>query len=167
MIQIAIQDANILIDLVKTGLFDYCLALDYQFTTTDIVLDELYDEQIALIQPHILSGKFTIIEISEEELVEIQLMSLENTKLSEQDWSAYYYAQKKTAILLTGDKRLRTIAESDGLTVCGIFWVLDQLVDTGILTKSDACNFLNDLLTNNKRLPKGEFEKRKKDWSFT
>ena len=38
---IAIQDANILIDLVITGLFDHCLSLEYQFTTTDIILNEL------------------------------------------------------------------------------------------------------------------------------
>jgi hypothetical protein len=125
MIQIAVQDANILIDLVKTGLFDQCLALDYQFTTTNIILDELYAEQIELIQPHIISGKFTIIEITEEELIAIQLMSLENTKLSEQYWPAFYYPQKKAAILLTGDKRLRAIAETNELTVCGIFCVLD------------------------------------------
>ena len=59
---IAIQDANILIDLVNTGLFDHCLSLQYQFTSTNILLDELHDEQVALIQPHINSGKFYIIE---------------------------------------------------------------------------------------------------------
>lgn len=45
MKRIAIQDANILIDLVKTGLFDHCMALQYQFTTTNIILDELHDNQ--------------------------------------------------------------------------------------------------------------------------
>ena len=70
MTRIAIQDANILIDLVKTGLFDYCLALQYQFTTTEIILNELYDEQVALIQPHISSGKFIIIGITAKELTD-------------------------------------------------------------------------------------------------
>ena len=92
MKRIAIQDANIMIDLIKTGLFDYCLALDYLFSTTNIILDELYDIQIDVIRPHIASGKFTIIEITEDEITEIQKMSLEETRLSEQDWSAVFYA---------------------------------------------------------------------------
>lgn len=63
MPKIVIQDANILIDLVKTGLFDHCLALQYEFTTTEIILAELYEEQVTLIQPHINSGKFAVISI--------------------------------------------------------------------------------------------------------
>lgn len=149
MKRIAIQDANILIDLVKTGMFDHCLALQYQFTTTEIILNELYDDQIALIQPHISSGKFIIIEITASELTAIQLLSLEDTRLSEQDWSAVYYAQQKTALLLSGDKQLRELAKSKGLAVHGIFWLLDQLVDTDILLKPEACAFLKDLMSKN------------------
>ncbi len=90
--KIAIQDANILIDLVKTGLFDHCLALQYEFTTTEIILAEWYEVQVTLIQPHINSGKFTVISISAGELIEIQVLSQEDNRLSEQDWSAVFYA---------------------------------------------------------------------------
>lgn len=164
MKRIAIQDANILIDLVKTGLFNHCMALQYQFTTTNIILDELYDDQQATVQPHINSGKFIIIEISAKELSEIQIMSLEDNKLSEQDWSAVYYAEKKEAILLSGDKQLRKVSKAKGITVCGIFWLLDQLIETEIITKQEGCLFLNDLILKNKRLPQEEIEKRKRDW---
>ena len=164
MRRIAIQDANILIDLVKTGLFNHCLALHYQFTTTNIILDELYDEQVELIQPHISSGKFVVIEILAEELVEIQKLSLEDTRLSEQDWSAVYYALQKEALLLSGDKRLRGLARSKGLTVHGIFWLLDQLLAIKILSSTEACSFLKQLMSENKRLPAGDCEKRIKKW---
>lgn len=161
---LAIQDANIMIDLVKTNLFDHCLALPYQFATTDIILNELYDEQIALIQPHISSAKFTVIEISAEHLMEIQLMCLKNTRLSEQDWSALYYAQQKQAILLSGDSRLRTIAETKGLPVFGILWLLDQIVEHNVLSKEETSSYLQDLMLKNKRLPVEECEKRIKLW---
>jgi hypothetical protein len=164
MNRIAIKDANILIDLVKTGLFDHCLALPYQFTTTDIILDELYDEQIALIQPHITSGKFTVIEITADELIQVQLLTKEDRRLSEQDWSAIHYAQQNHALLLTGDKRLKEMALVKGLTVCGIFWILDQLVDNNVLSKSIACSFLKELMLKNKRLPPGECDQRIKEW---
>lgn len=164
MQQIAIQDANILIDLVKTGLFDRCLALEYQFTTTNIILNELYGEQILLIQPHINSGKFSVIEISPEELSEIQVMNLEDVRLSEQDWSAIYYAEQKKAVLLSGDRHLRNLAKSKSLTVHGMFWLLDNMKESGILSKQEACSFLQLLAKQNKRLPERDVNERMKLW---
>jgi predicted nucleic acid-binding protein len=161
---IAVQDANILIDLIKTGLFDHCLALPFSFTTTNIIMDELIEEQAAVIEPHINSGKFSVIKITADELGEIMLLSEENTSLSEQDWSAYYYAQKKSSLLLTGDKRLRTIAESKGIIVCGILWVFDRLVENAILSEEEACTNLKILKNINKRIPQTEYEKRIKNW---
>jgi predicted nucleic acid-binding protein len=161
---IAVQDANILIDLIKTGLFDHCLALPFSFTTTNIIMDELIEEQAAVIEPHINSGKFSVIKITADELGEIMLLSEENTSLSEQDWSAFYYAQKKSSLLLTGDKRLRTIAESKGIIVCGILWVFDRLVENGVLSEEEACTNLKILKNINKRIPQTEYEKRIKNW---
>lgn len=164
MKKIAIQDANILIDLIKTGLFDHCLALNYQFTTTDMILAELHDEQVAVIQTHINSGKFELIEISMEELIEITLLSGEDKRLSEQDWSAVYFAEKKEAMLLSGDKRLRTVADAKKIQVCGIFWILNKLIAENILTETEACFALKELMSKNKRLPLDECNKKIKLW---
>jgi predicted nucleic acid-binding protein len=161
---IALQDANILIDLVNMGLFDHCLSLHYQFTTTNIILDELYEHQVRLIQPHINSGKFTIIQIDADSLINIQIATLEDTRLSEQDWSALYYAKQLDAILLTGDKRMRSLAKAKDVMVCGVLWILDQLVETSKLTQQEACVFLHQLISKNKRLPADECEQRMKLW---
>jgi predicted nucleic acid-binding protein len=74
------------------------------------------------------------------------------------------FSSQRKALLLTGDKRLRTIAESKGLTVCGIFWVLDQLVETNVLSKSAACSLLQILISKNKRLPANEYDQRINQW---
>lgn len=164
MKRIAIQDANILIDLLKTGLFDHCLALQYHFTTTNIILAELYDEQVALVLPHIAAGRFTVIDITGEELVEIQLMSLEDTRLSEQDWSALYYAMRQDAILVTGDSHMRALAKEKSIEYHGIFWLLDQLVETTIISTTTACDVMKKIMMLNKRLPADECTKRMKVW---
>jgi hypothetical protein len=164
MPKIAIQDANILIDLVKTGLFDHCLALQYEFTTTEIILDELHEDQTEIIQPHINSGKFTVISISAVELIAIQTLSQEDNRLSEQDWSAVFYALQKEAILLSGDKSLRAIATAKQIIVHGIFWLMDQLIESKVLSNAEACTFLKKLISTNKRLPATEFEQRLKAW---
>jgi predicted nucleic acid-binding protein len=162
--KIAIQDANIMIDLIKTGLFDYCLALDFNFSTTNIILNELYDEQVASIQPHISSGKFVVIEISIEELLDIQQMSEEDTRLSEQDWSAIYFAKQQDALILSGDQRLRNVAEALGLATFGIIWLFDQLLINKIISAIEACNYLQILMLANKRLPINECNKRIELW---
>ncbi len=161
---LAIQDANILIDLVSVGLFAHCLSLDYQFTTTDIVLAELHDEQVLAIEPHINSERFSIIDIDAETLGEITIAAEEDTRLSVQDWSVLFYAQKKDGLLLTGDKRLRTLAKQKGITVCGVLWILDELVERIHLTPKDAHTFLQELQVKNKRLPADECSKRLKMW---
>lgn len=158
MTQIAIQDANILIDLVAIQLFDQCLSLPYQFTTTDIILAELRDDQIVLIQPHIRSGKFVVIAIPAEELVQIYVQSEEDQRLSIQDWSAFYYAHKMEAILMTGDKRLRMRAAAKGIEVCGILRLFDELVVSDFMLAAHACSFLQRLMQINRRLPASECE---------
>ncbi|HET9056852.1 MAG TPA: hypothetical protein VFN30_08400 [Chitinophagaceae bacterium] len=165
MRKIAIHDANILIDLVNIGLFSHCLTLKFQFCTTQLIFDtELNDRQTAAIQIHIDSGKFEVIKISEQGLLEIQTANLEDKRLSEQDWSVICYAQKLDALLLSGDKILRKVAESKALEVRGILWVLDQLVDLDIISKAEGCNFLKELIRQNRRLPPDECQTRIDIW---
>jgi len=161
---IAIQDANILIDLVSVGLLAHCLSLDYQFTTTDIVLAELHNEQVLAIEPHINSERFLIIDIDADTLGEIIIAAQEDARLSVQDWSVLFYAQKDDGILLTGDKRLRTLASQKGIAVCGVLWILDELVERSHLTQKDAHTFLQELQLKNKRLPVDECSIRLKMW---
>ena len=42
---IVVNDANILIDLVKLQILNQFFGLDFQFLTTDLVLEELHDHQ--------------------------------------------------------------------------------------------------------------------------
>jgi predicted nucleic acid-binding protein len=165
MRKVAIQDANILIDLVNIGLFPHCLALVYEFTTTELIFQsELNEVQKSAIQPHIDSGKFIIIKITVDELVEIQAASMEDRRLSEQDWSVIYYAAKQEALLMSGDRQLRRVAEAKSLEVRGIIWLFDQLVTDEIISKTEASAFMKALVSRNQRLPMEECNKRIALW---
>ena len=164
MKKVAIQDANILIDLLKATIFEQCLLLNYHFCTTNLILAELYDEQSVFLQPFIDAEKFSVIAVSEEDLTEINKLSIEDPRLSEQDWSAYYYAQQENSLLLTGDKRLKNYAQSKGIAAYGVLWVFDQLVENNCITKEAACAYLQRMMNNNKRLPTHECELRLAEW---
>lgn len=159
MRRIAIHDANILIDLVKTGLLDHCMSFEYRFTTTDIVFYELHEIQQAPILPHITSGRFSIMSIADIELQEIATLNQEDHRLSPQDCSALYFALENNYILLTGDKEMRNMAKRKTIEYYGIFWLFDQLVEGSIINKKEALHFLEKLEQVNRRLPSDEFEK--------
>jgi len=53
-VKIAVNDANILFDLIDLGLIQYLFQFEYSFYTTDIVVDEFKNEkQKAIIQDFI------------------------------------------------------------------------------------------------------------------
>lgn len=161
---IALQDANILIDLLNTGLFEKCLALNFAFVTTDLILAELYDSQAEIIKPFIIKGDFKIISTSTEDLSAITTLVPKSSKLSLQDWSAIYFAGKFEAILITGDQKLKQMAESLSIEVKGILWMLDQLIAQHHLSKSDGLAHLQYLLSKKTRLPNHECARRLRDW---
>ena len=78
--------------------------------------------------------------------------------------TVWYYAKKTGGRLLTGDGKLRKSAEADNVKVSGILYIVDNLVEYGILEKADAEDLLEKLMQINMRLPKGECEKRILKW---
>lgn len=162
--RIAINDANILIDLVKTGLLEVSLQLPIVYYTTNIIFEELYEAQKEYFRTAIENGNYLIIDISLEEMGEIYHLVSLDPNLSEQDWSAYYFAQKWSCMLLTGDNRLRTRASSSGIEVHGILWILDELVRNQKVTERMAYELLERLMKINRRLPLKECRERLIHW---
>jgi len=162
--RIAIQDANILIDLINCDLLGHVLVLDFKFFTTSIIKAELIAHQDSVLNSYVEKGKIEVISISSEDFTLILELTSKFSKLSAQDCSALYYAEKFDALLLTGDKALRSIAESLNLNVRGIFWLLDQLIENHLITQREGCHFLKGLMKTNKRLPIEECSKRIKEW---
>jgi hypothetical protein len=74
-------------------------------------------------------------------------------------------AENLTAVLLTGERKLKTIATtSHGIQVHGILWIFEQLIATKIITPHTAHAGLSQLITINNRLPKAECERLLKRW---
>ena len=163
--RIAINDANILIDLVKTGLFEASLKLPVVYYTTSITFEELHDFQRAFFSDAIQQEKYRIIDITLDEMAEIYELITLDRNLSVQDWSAYYFSKKWACLLMTGDNRLQNRASSYGIQVCGILWILDELFSGQHITPTDAHHLLQQLMSVNKRLPQNECMERLRFWS--
>ena len=166
--KVIVNDANILIDLVDLKILPYFFQLEFEFHTTAIILDELFDEQQEALFPYIETGQLSVDNITEEDLVEIVMIRATKPNLSEQDCSAFYQAKKLNAALITSDNTLRKFAQANHIEIHGHLWVFDNLVNKSILTGKTATEKLNELcnVVNPKLgLPKNEYQKRIKLWN--
>jgi predicted nucleic acid-binding protein len=164
---VVVNDANVLIDLVKLQLLPEFFSMDMAFYTTDLILEELLIAQKEELYIYQERGRLTIVSFTESEVVEIFLMQVEKPQLSLQDCSAVVCAHKVKGNLLTSDNNLRKFAISKKVEVCGHLWVLDRMVEQKTLTGVMAVQKLAELREKvNPRLglPRHECEIRIDQW---
>ena len=92
--KVVVNDANILIDLIKLDLLNQFFALECQFYSTDLILDELYDEQKKQLDIFIESERMKVLGFEAEDISRIVEIQEEKPQLSEQDCSAFICAIK-------------------------------------------------------------------------
>ena len=164
--KIVINDANILIDLVKLELLEAFSKLNFDLHTTDFVIEELNDKQREPITELSQSNKLGIIEtIKIEDFQGINSILENSSGLSFEDCSVWYYSKKLSGVLLTGDGKLRKQARKDNLEVKGIIYLFDEFLRQGIITFQEAVEKIKQLSLLNNRLPKKEIEKRIDFWN--
>lgn len=164
---VIVNDANILIDLVKLQLLPHFFSLQQRFYTTDLILNELHDWQVNELQFYINNGTLTITQLTDSELTEVALLQGEKRQLSAQDCSAIVCAQKTAGFLLTSDKNLRNFATKKSITVIGHLWVFDKMVADSVITPQLAMEKLTelcDVVNPRLNLPKTECENRFELW---
>ncbi|HMM11150.1 MAG TPA: hypothetical protein PKE03_03540 [Bacteroidales bacterium] len=165
--RVVVNDANILIDLIKLKMLQHFFALEHSFYTSDMILEELHKAQLQELQPHIEEGKLRVVALDMDELRLIGELQSVKPQLSEQDCSAIVCAIKLNGELLTSDNTLRKYALSRKMMVRGHLWVFDQLVEQKIIKGSQAIEKLTLLVEEvNPRLglPAIECEKRMLAW---
>lgn len=158
--KLLINDANILIDIVKLELVEAFLSLDFDLHTTDFVFAELEDYQ----QESLKSEHLGIIKTENQEDFEEIIGLLNNKGLSFEDCSVWHYAKKLNGTLVTGDGILRKKVTHAGIEVKGIIFILEEIKNQNKLSIDVCILKLNKLKNINNRLPKHEIDKRILDW---
>ncbi len=162
---IAVNDANIFIDLLEIDLIDTFFELKLDLHTTNLVLNELDYEQQIIIKKHIAKKRLKVKVLNDEELSELKEKEITSSKLSKQDVSVYAYAKELGAIILTSDRRLRIEAKSKGFEVHGILWVFETMMEEKLIKPKKAIEKLTELMKINTWLPMDECHKRIEKWS--
>ena len=159
---LAIQDANILIDLHNAGVLELYFRLGIETHTTDLVLREVLQP----VEIFVLRGQLRVKTLSGDEMQALAMFMAEQPpSLSLEDCSVLQLAIQMKAVLLTGDNKLRNHAEKNKVEARGVLWLLDLLVAETILDHATAKVCLERLLKSNPRLPAEECQKRLKMWA--
>ncbi|MEN8254020.1 MAG: hypothetical protein ABFR33_00985 [Verrucomicrobiota bacterium] len=164
--KVAVQDANILIDMMEGGFCDLWFALGIETHTTDQIICEINEpDQQVQIEALVSSGKLGVASFNATEMGEVVSLRMQNEELTIQDCSVLKLAERLDAMLLTGDKDLRSFSRKRHIEVHGTLWILDLLVDRKLLAPRQAVAKLEKLLNAKRRLPKGECRKRLRAWA--
>ena len=168
MKKIVVNDTNVFIDLYEVGLLEEFFSLPWEVHTTDFVMLELRREgQHETVAKYKADKRLVVPVFEAKEMSEIGNLFQQNmyrTNLSLTDCSVWYYAKVNNYILLTGDRKLRTVSDYDGVEVHGVIYVLDTLVELNIISSQVAVEKLLQLYVINPRLPKEEIDKRINLW---
>lgn len=156
---VIVNDASILIDLLKIDLLELFFGLPFEFHVTDLAAEEIMEENVHQLHGLISDGTLLKRSFGFDELLEIRRVQNTYRGLSLADCSCVFLSTKLSATLLTGDRSLRRAAEQRGIPVHGVLWVFQELVGRSVLAKSAAGDKLNRLMEINPRLPRRECRK--------
>ena len=160
---IVVQDANILIDLYETDLLVPFLTQEFTSHSTDIVLYEIKQP----VYQYVTNGLIQQHTLTTEQLdIVSQIQTTVGHGLSLPDCSVLWLTKElgDTARLLTGDNKLRQCAKDCGISVHGLLWILDQLVEKKIVSAVEMVGKLETIVNLGSRLPKDECQKRITSW---
>ncbi len=155
-----ILDTSICIDLNNGKLLEAVLELSYELALPDVIIAELEKPAGKLL----LELGFTEEGISGEETKDVFALRNEYASPSTNDLVALHLAKRNACYLITGDNALRNAAKQEGLTVHGLLWLMDNLVERKIITKHNAIVALENILEAGSWLPQRECEERFKKW---
>jgi len=158
---VCVTDANIWIDVHNADLLDAVFELPFTWRTPDIVLrNEVLTVDRTLLVERGLEER----TLSGHELNRILELNALYPNPSPRDLAVLVVADVDGGIVVTGDGPLRSAAKSEGQTVHGVLWVLDQLVADDIITDARALAALNAMIEQGSRLPAGPVQKRRRTW---
>jgi predicted nucleic acid-binding protein len=154
--RLLISDANILIDMEEGGITRQMFQLDAVFA----VPNTLYEEELREEHPQLPELGLRTLELTEETVAWAAELIVRHRKTgaSSNDLLALALARQEQTTLLTGDGKLRIVAEKENIEFHGTLWLMEQLMEAGLLTVQQAATAYDGMRAARSRLPWDEVE---------
>ncbi len=163
--KVAVTDASIFIDLINNGWIKLLPRLDYEIVTTYDIVAELYDFQQVILEEIVREQGLIVHAVPETEFNSWKNGIGMANRLSRPDLTVLWLASTMKAMVLSGDKLVRSTSLKLQLEVHGLLWLIDQFVEMRLITGKEACSGLEAIMEINERLPLGDCIERLERWS--
>lgn len=155
-----VVDAGIWIDLHFGGVLAGAFRLSDEFVSPDVILAEL-----VTVDPQVIIRHGCRVEhLTPDDYGTLQRLVTEHSGPSVSDLTALLISMREGLMLLAGDSKLRKAAETEGVEVHGILWLLDRMIAETVLSERKAAAALRSMLDCDARLPRDECERRLLKW---
>ena len=124
-------DAGVVFDFAAGDLLDALFRLPFAFCTPDLLTVELKRPPATLL----VQLGLEVETMPGESLVEIIALRSGYSALSLNDVAAFVLARNLGVGLLTGDRRLRALAEQSGVEVHGTLWLLERMITHELIAR--------------------------------
>ncbi len=157
---LVISDANILLDMGSGGLLEPMFRLDFRFAIPDVLLlTELKRESTRLRGLGLVAK-----EIGPKGVDYILALSVKAGRLGvgRMDLFALALAKQEDCMLLSGDARLRALAQEEGTEVHGTLWLVEAMFRARRIRLVRAAQAYERMRVAGRRLPWDEVERQLK-----
>ena len=146
---ILVSDANIFVDMDVAGLTHAMFGLNDTFATPDV----LYHEELSDYHSEPLELGLQIEALDGDAIAQVEQMVSMYAQVSLNDLFALVLAKERGWPLLTGDRRLREVADEERVEIYGTLWLVERLVDQEIITFGKARAAFELMRNGGRRLP--------------
>lgn len=146
--KLAVTDACIFIDLIELQLTSEFFSLPIEIHTSLDVYNELYSEQKEILKAYRSVGKLSIHNLTSQERIQLQEEKFPKS-LSDNDKTVIFLADKLNATVISSDKAVRNYARSKAIEYHGMFWIFDKLIESELVSPSNAITKINKLFSKN------------------
>lgn len=151
-----VSDANIFIDFDVAGLIAQLFRLPHQIVVPDV----LFQQELADRHLHLLALGLQVRSLTGPQVSEAYRLQLKYREPSVNDVFALTLAKSLDCPLVTGDRRLRAAAESEGLQLLGTLTLMEHLAQHSIARVDEIRGAYEHMRRAGRRLPWDEVQRQ-------
>ncbi|CAI8820434.1 PIN domain-containing protein [Methylococcus capsulatus] len=159
--RVLVSDASILIELANWSLLEDIFQLPFEFAVPDALYEDELLDLGAVHREQLKRLGLRVEALDPAGMTQALAYRLAKPKLTIHDCFAVTLAVTHGWPLLTGDKRMRALAEEECVEVHGVLWVIDTLAEYAVVDDCRLVAILNGMLEAPRtHLPHAEIHKR-------
>ena len=136
--KVLVSDSSILIEFAKRELLAKVFALEFEFAVPDLLFHEELIDLGAYSRPDLLGFGLRVESLDAEGVATAVAYQSERPALSLVDAFALTLASYHGWTILTEDRTMRRFAESKHIAHLDALWVLDTMLEQGVLSDSQG-----------------------------